>query len=203
VVAARKTITMQVRVSEEISRELAKRGNVSEAVRSVLDSWMEDRWPRPGKWYCDTCHQVIDGADAGFLEWLEGDDRARGFRIVHHAPSSPRYPDGDCYRYTNERHRMDNHLDSFVGSRGLVYLLGFLDRGPMHDPNYESSGVVNIREWVEIVRRLHTPLYEEARRYWRDAEAGGFFEGANEISPYVPNTLWRIISQYGPKSGGG
>jgi hypothetical protein len=40
------------------------------------------------------------------------------------------------------------------------------------------------------------PHYEEARLYWEQAIAGGEFDGANEVSPYMQAVLKRIIKKY-------
>jgi hypothetical protein len=154
------------------------------------------------QWKCDYCGEVISDPKDGFLEWLErpGDDskRARKFKIVHHAPKSPRQPNGDCYHYTNHPERADMHLDSFVAPDSMGYLLSFLDIGPMHDPEGKLvPRVENLREFTELMRRLTIPYYEEARLYWHSAEIDGLFEGASELYIYSPKTLRRIVESYG------
>ena len=64
------------------------------------------------QWLCDECGEVIEEPAHGYLEWLQDDShKAYGFRIVHHAPRSPRRPSGgDCYRYTDHYGRSSSDL---------------------------------------------------------------------------------------------
>ena len=157
----------------------------------------------PTNWFCDTCGEVINNAEEGWLEWIHdyrGDGKHHSFRITHHSSYSPLNKDHQgegCYKYGNTPGRMDNHLDIFLGSKGLVYLMSKLDVGPLHQPTEKEPGVRSIREWCEIVRRLHLPYYEEARRYWALAKEDGFFDEANEVWIYSPETLKKIIDKYG------
>ena len=127
------------------------------------------------QWICDACGEVIETPGDGYLEWLSGDDhKAHSFRIVHHAPKSPRKPGGDCYAYTKASGRMDLDLDAHVGPSGLPHLLTFLDAGEYHQRDYQGPEVRNVREWVELFRRLQLPYYEEARLYWGRAREAGY-----------------------------
>jgi hypothetical protein len=83
-----------------------------------------------------------------------------------------------------------------VGTDGFVTLLAELDPGPYHAPQYAGPDVRDVREWVELCRRLHTPYYEEARLYWKDALQDGFFEGDNEARMYLPRRLKSLIEKY-------
>jgi hypothetical protein len=150
------------------------------------------------QWYCDKCGEVIASARDGSIEWLVEDDVADAFRVVHRAGASPRYPGGDCYFHTAHRGRHERQLDGCVGPAGLPYLLSFLDLGPVHDPNEERTmRVRSVREFVEIMRRLTLPYYEEARTLWGLATEDGFFDaGGNEIWVYSPDTLKTLIERY-------
>ena len=149
------------------------------------------------QWICDYCGEVIISPKDGWLEWLhDGQFRAHGFKIVHHRPASPR-KDG-CYHYTNQSGRSDLPLDTYLGTSGLVHLLAFLDVGYV-DPKNKGPWVNDIREFVELFRRVQLPYYEEARLYWSDAEADGLFGGANEVSPYLERALKNIVEKYAAK----
>lgn len=153
------------------------------------------------QWICDQCDQIIESPKSGWIEWVNsGDYKAGGFKIVHHASSSPYHPKGDCYHYTHATGRADSHLEEFLGDDGIPNLLRFLDLGPYHDRNYSGPWVRDIREFVELMRRLTIPYYEEARLYWREALGDGFFDGANEIWIYLPDTLKEIVDTYGNKT---
>ena len=116
------------------------------------------------QWICDRCGQVVKSAEEGMVEWvLEKDEtvlcyRAYGFHIIHHETSSP---SGNCSMYRNHPKRADMHLHEFVGPKGLVLLCQFLDPSPGLD--YKGAEVGDIREWLELVRRVQLPGGEDGR----------------------------------------
>lgn len=155
------------------------------------------------QWICDHCGEVIESAEQGCVEWLVDAKEERynnyGFKIVHHAAYSPRKPQGNCYHYQKtEVHILwcDASLTDFTGERGIIQLLMLIDIGPYRDKEYRGPLAKNFREWTELVRRLMIPYYEEARFCMSRADADGFFDGANEIYIYLPDTLKEIIKLY-------
>ena len=121
------------------------------------------------QWICDSCSQVIESPEQGWLEWLwdQDDDRkAHGFKIVHHAMYSPRKSTRGCYHYDDSVRRADDYLNGYVGKDNLPALLAFLDPGEVIASTYHGPDLKDMREFVEIIRRLHVPYYEEARLYW-------------------------------------
>ena len=80
----------------------------------------------------------------------------------------------------------DMHLSDFIGSDGLVTLLSHI----------EFNDVKDNSELVEIIRRLHVPYYEEARKYHHVAEENDFFSGENEVTRYLQDTSKYIIENY-------
>lgn len=162
------------------------------------------------QWVCDSCGEIILAADQGYLEWLTERDeqaglyRARGLRIVHHAPHSPRFVRGqigaNCYFYEGQAGESDIELSRFVGPAGMTYLIAkFLDVGPELEEEYRGPPVFDMRELVEIMRRLYIPYYEEARLYWDEARADGCFVDSNEVSLYHPDGLRALVERYGGK----
>lgn len=148
------------------------------------------------QWVCDACGDLIEKPEDGYLQWLFDENLNRyEFIIVHHKTATSKEGDG-CYLHASGR-LGDVSLKSVVGSNGLSYLLSFLDVGTYLEPEYVGPRVQNIREVVEIIRRLHTPYYEEARQYWSDALDDDYFGGANEVSPYSEDSLRRLIKEYG------
>lgn len=151
---------------------------------------------------CDYCDQIIQQPEQGWIEWLmdRADRKKYGFKVVHHAAYSPLRTEGErnknCYHYARHPGRMDDHLDHFLNNR-IANLLSFLDVGPYLEPEYSSPSVKDLREFVEIMRRLAIPYYEEARLYWSLAAYDGYFEGASESWLYLESTLKDIISTYG------
>lgn len=147
---------------------------------------------------CDYCGGIIEKPEEGWLEWITEYDKERGtyiahgYRIVHHAMFSPR-KSGNCYHYANHLGCSDMYLHQMMN---MSRLLSFLDAGPYHEPDYKGPRVRDLRGFVEIVRRLTIPYYEEARLYWGRALADGFFEGANPVWIYLPETLKSLIERY-------
>lgn len=171
---------------------------------------------RPGEqWICDTCGETILSAKEGWLEWLHTDDERElsyGFRIVHHIIASPNNPNRcgrpglraeSCYKYDGTGRDRTAHLDHIVALDGIAFLLGLIDGGPHFDGVYKGPRVKNLREWVELFRRLAVPYYEEARLYWERAAADGFFSGMGEEVAYCPTTLKALIEQYGENRDAG
>ena len=155
------------------------------------------------QWICDRCYQVIKSSEEGLVEWLMEKDEgtgiplvAFGFRITHHAMSSPSAPHGNCRLYRDRG--CDAHLREFVGSEGLAMLTHFLDPGP-GERDYKGPEVRSVREWLELFRRIQLPGYEEARQYWGDAKADGFFED-EQWGWYSSEMLQSVIKKYGKRS---
>lgn len=149
------------------------------------------------QWICDTCGEIIQKPEDGYVQFHKDENgHYDDFIIVHHYPASP-YKDQSkegCYRYNS-----DLDLEIYLGEQGLVQLLALIDPGQHKRKVLDKPYVSNIRKWVELVRRLHVPYYEEARRYWKRAEQDGFFIDANEAWPYLPKHLKMLIEEYGDK----
>ena len=142
------------------------------------------------EWYCDSCGEVIETSNEGWLEWYHNYreiSQGKGFRIVHH--------NDNCMYDSNAMFREDKlvsgmHLDRFIGADGLVNLLSKI----------QYDYVENNAELVEIIRRLHIPYYEEARKYHQEAEIDGYFDGENETIRYIVSTSIDIINKYNSQS---
>jgi hypothetical protein len=151
------------------------------------------------QWICDSCGEVIQRPEDGWLEWISHSyDDAHDFRIVHHKTRSPRaeHLRSGCYQHELAAGRKDVGLDRFGGPDAIAHLLTFLDSGYV-DRDDLGPRVKSTRELAELIRRLAIPHYEEARLYWSDAVDAGFFEGANEVSPYRQGTLVAMIDRFG------
>lgn len=162
--------------------------------------------PPLNQFICDTCGEIIQSPDDGWLEWvtetddLTGKSETHSFNIVHHISSSPyasSSKDG-CYQHGRKKGLRDLPLRHYIDENyKMAHILSFLDIGPLHQPKYKGTDLRDLREFVEIMRRLTIPHYEEARLYWDDAKADGYFSDSNEIWPYGIETLQEIISKYG------
>ena len=138
------------------------------------------------QWYCDSCGEVISKPEDGWLEWytdVKEFNNGKGYRIVHHEDHCM-YDQHVMYK--QKKSVSDMHLDYYMGPDGLVNLLSYID----------FDRVEKNSELVDIIRRLHVPYYEEARKYHPIAEAEGFFSGENEASRYLQNTSKHILKNF-------
>ena len=141
---------------------------------------------------CDKCGGLIKSPRDGWVEWLEqGDDTMYnsqyGFKIVHANPK--------CYFYPAPEYPGSNStpLTHFTGEGGYIWLLCFLDLGPLLMKNYKGSRVKDMREFVELMRRLTLPYYEEVRRYAEGVRASENFVADNSF--YDQENLKAIIQE--------
>jgi hypothetical protein len=84
-----------------------------------------------------------------------------------------------CYIWSPGESENDIDLPCLVGRNGLGTLLTHLDPGAFHSNDYHGPDVSNIREFVDVIKRLHIPYYEEARQYLH--RANDFCDGVNEV----------------------
>ena len=137
------------------------------------------------QWICDVCGEVIDTPEAGLVTWRRDDNYSSySFKIVHRE------------RCDLKTHWSSLHLTAFVGEPGLTYLMSFLSPGPLIVRRAEQGRpeVNNLDEFVDLVRRVQTPYYEEARCHFRNPDVLEHFETSNEVDPYFETSLRRIIS---------
>jgi hypothetical protein len=145
------------------------------------------------QWKCDACGQIIERPDVGWVEWLTGSTqgtKAHGFRLVHNS--------NRC-QYPSTRRVHDLHLVHLLGPDGLGTLLTLLLPG--RQAGGREEGVASLDEWGDLVCRLQIPSYEEARQYWSDGEANGFFSESEKHSPYSQATLLGFLNRYGHGTG--
>ena len=147
---------------------------------------------------CDTCGEKINSIEDGYVEFMKdaASQELNEFHIVHNKPSSPLEGDGKCFQHENEPGRRDLPLSHFFGQDSLNRIYSFLDAGVFIYPNNDGPRIGNIREYVDFMRRLTIPNYEEARQYMQDAEEDNLFDGANETGIYSQRKLLEIIDRY-------
>lgn len=139
------------------------------------------------QWYCDSCGEIIESVNDGNLEWYSDREisifKGKGFRIVH---NNEKCTYDSNVMFKRGKSNSDGHLNSFIGSDGLVSLLS----------KFQYERVEDNSELVEIIRRLHIPYYEEARKYHNEAEIDGYFDGENEVTRYITATSKGILNHY-------
>jgi hypothetical protein len=140
------------------------------------------------QWFCDKCGTLIKCPQHGYLEWyVDESGRDTGFKIVHNPDYSPYSSGYHCsFHFQKEKYAYDFNLTDCIGTDGLAMFSGY----------FFKLNLANREELNEIFRRLHLSYYEEARLYWSKAVEDGFFNGANEVWPYLQHTLQTIIRSY-------
>ncbi|NQY79018.1 MAG: hypothetical protein HRT47_01775 [Candidatus Caenarcaniphilales bacterium] len=134
---------------------------------------------------------MIVSPDEGYLEWVGGVGiKDHSFKIIHHKH--------ECQRKEKDLPNgfiKDGSLSRYLGVENLQNLYTLLHPGPLYG---KGKGILveDINEYMEILRRLTIPYYEEARIYWPLAEEDGFFCDVNEVYPCLVSTLKLIIEKY-------
>ncbi|MBW2202170.1 MAG: hypothetical protein JRF71_15300 [Deltaproteobacteria bacterium] len=139
--------------------------------------------PTTDTFVCDTCGQIIEKPEHGWVEWISlvGKKPGRNFRLVHHKPRSPNSGESGCQFNQAAEFAEDKGIVSdlpltyFMGSNGLMSLLSMINQND-----------VPVDEVVEMIKRIHIPGYERARFYFKEAIDNGVFE------PNMPeNFYWQ------------
>jgi hypothetical protein len=138
-----------------------------------------------GPWTCDMCRQAIRNEHASALVWrIDAWGKMRDFRLVH----------GWCDVQPEDQRAA---LHEFVGAEGLARLLDMLSAGPirLQAGIQGANRVGNLDHFVDVVRRLHTPYYEGARRHFASERLVADTLVKNDVSE---NTFGpRILKQIG------
>lgn len=134
-------------------------------------------------WYCDVCNKKIDSVANGYIVWHDPaipGQGPHGFKIIHQ---------GTC---DIGGHNSSTALGDYLGADGLTQLLSHLSYGPIQQ-HQGTPAQPNSNEFVDFIRRLQTPYYEEARRKFGKSTVKQAFHGANEYYPYLQAQLIDII----------
>jgi hypothetical protein len=127
-------------------------------------------------WICDTCGEAIVRAKDGWVQWLSKCESskwsARDLQLVHHLPASPLGAKRPGCQFTEQaefaRDKMtvsDLNLTHFLTKDGLMDLLSMLVEGGLSQ-----------NDVIEMIKRLHIPGYEHARKHFNRAISEGIFE---------------------------
>ena len=136
-------------------------------------------------WYCDVCGYVIEKASDGYVIWHTNEEfKCFDFKIIHQ---------NKC---DSKSYLSSTALNHFLGVNGLVYLTSFLSIGPIKKIIGQSSSkvIINTDEFVDFIRRVQIPYYEEARRKFAKFGVIENYSDSSEASPYFPNNL-KIITE--------
>lgn len=146
-------------------------------------------------WVCDTCGQLIQAAAHGWVEWImySGEDYSkpgRDLRLVHHRPHSP-LNQGCQFDRREERAKdggliADQSLPEFQGPDGLMELLSMI-----------AEQRLPAAQVIEMVKRLHVPGYEHARRHLQRAVVEGVIEPNTPPGFPMQRQLAAVLESYG------
>jgi hypothetical protein len=138
-------------------------------------------------WVCDTCGQKItEPQSANVISRVLDDDATAEYRIVHKNMGGRTCDPGAKGGFL---HNMS--LDTYLGPDGLAWILSELSLGPLREGQGQPR-VDDVNQFVDFVRRVQTPWYEEARRRFGERSVQDALSDANEVLPYLPETLERI-----------
>jgi hypothetical protein len=138
------------------------------------------------QWTCDKCGGLVS-LDDGYVVWADRDQQDNSFRIIHKAACD------DSNRYMSSL-----PLADFIGPDGLSKLMTFLSFGPLAEtPGEEviASRVNDVNLFVDFLRRVQTPYYEEARRWFSDPDERERMADWNEFAPYSQENLRRLAEK--------
>ena len=137
-------------------------------------------------WRCDTCGELIEKVQEGYVVWHSRYGKLADFKIIH-----------TCKCDAND-HVSSAELARFLGPEGLSYVLSLASAGPIRlNGGSESPRTpANLDEFVDFIRRVQVPYYEEARAKFDDQQVREDFSSASEFSPYRIETLRQISQDY-------
>ncbi len=146
---------------------------------------------------CDVCGKTIKAEDA-MLQWLQrkkDDSNTFPMTLVDIHICCNRKPCDAIYEYRQIKEDLIeqwNHLERFIGPDNLDELLTF----PVERIIPEDKKLA----FLEIMRRLTIPHYEEARQYFPDVEYDYYIENIGEYeeghASWRQQTLKNIIEKY-------
>ena len=124
-------------------------------------------------WICDTCGGNIETPDDGWVQWitLGSSKLGRDLQLVHKFDTSKGGRKDLCmFNQTAEYAKdkgiiADNSLSEFIGPDGLIRMMVFI-----------SHSELPTLEVLEMMKRLHIPGYEQARKHFKAAINAGIFE---------------------------
>ena len=134
------------------------------------------------QWRCDVCHEPIESAADGYVTWhtTEKDLREYGFKIIHKMKCDDNEAPASA------------ELQEFLGPDGLTYVLSHLSYGPLKQSTGTPAGPVDMNEFVDFIRRVQVPFYEEARQRFSEQEVREDRYDWNEYLPYMVAELEKL-----------
>lgn len=142
--------------------------------------------PAQDAWVCDICGDQITTPGTALVIWRESKDRPMyDFEIIHKNVDNWRCWD----RAEAKGYRASYELGWCLGVDGLTVLLSWLSRGPVDGGGHPDVAIEDLDGYVDLVRRLQIPHYEQARRRFRDQDVYEKLVGVNREYPYTQDNL--------------
>lgn len=136
------------------------------------------------EWICDVCGDIVTVED-GYIIWRHTEDLMSefDFKIIHQ---------GKC---DIQHYPSSGALKDFLGTDGLIKLTSFLSHGPIIYNNgmLAQPKIKDIGHFIDFLRRVQVPYYEEARIRFKNRELLNDLSDANEVYPYLEENLRAII----------
>lgn len=142
-------------------------------------------------WICDACSEPITDPAKALVTWKNYGEHYwyQSFLIVHKSIDGRRCDPGAQSGYNSS---LD--LDMFLGPEGLTMLLSWLSIGPLKGGGGTRIAPEGLDAYVDLVRRVQIPHYEEARSKFGDEDTEHWLGDANEYYPYIPDVLDRVAN---------
>lgn len=150
------------------------------------------------QWICDDCGELIESHDKGIVVWQQDFQTEVylhwGYRVIHkRGQPNQEGCDGPAYRGWPW---LD--IGNLTGIEGLTRILAMQTLGPLKEKLEGPCkiGPKHSGELVDLIRRMQTPYYEEARTRFNNRDLMDWFSDNNEVAPYLPETLQQMIKDY-------
>lgn len=141
----------------------------------------------PSFWLCDWCGRrcVEDDGVLSYRVQPAEPFAISDFRVLHTDPCHPAWAAGD-------RDVVADPLADYVGPAGLTALLAFLSAGPAR---CDEPGVVvsDVDQLTDVIRRLHTPLYELARGLFTRSDVVAQLRNDSRSHAYQESALHELL----------
>lgn len=118
-------------------------------------------------WICDTCGDLITDPTKGLVTWRKASNNTDyDFKIVHKSiRSDPEPYNCDPGAETGYIYHLD--IEKLLGVDGLTLLLSWISVGPLKGGGGTITTSKDLDSYVDLVRRVQIPYYEEARHSFR------------------------------------
>jgi hypothetical protein len=149
---------------------------------------------------CDSCGEIIQRPEQGWIEWLMINDSDKGltcgkFRICHHRSFSPYKTTQGCYNYIHHPDCADMHLHHYLDQENKT-AFNIRNGKELSISRFQGVPALSSKEHWEFTMRLEQPYYEEARLYLRKAQADNFFPPDDYEFMFDKNKLKLLIEEY-------